>query len=46
MQHDLKSKPLTGLLVALVIVVLWISSLEFLSLMTQYTEPCFRAIAD
>jgi beta-carotene ketolase (CrtW type) len=30
-QHDLKSKPLTGLLVASIIVVLWISSLEFLS---------------
>jgi hypothetical protein len=28
-QYDLESKPLKGLLVALVIVILWISSLEF-----------------
>lgn len=30
MQHDLQAKPLRGLLVALVVVVLWISSLAFL----------------
>ena len=31
MQHDLKSQPLTGLLVAAIVIVSWISSLELLS---------------
>jgi beta-carotene/zeaxanthin 4-ketolase len=38
-QHDIKPKPLTGLLVALLIVVLWISSLGFLSIDIAQRTP-------